>query len=338
MSNRTLTWSVYGRHLQWVATREQAQSDPYGVGVRLGEAAAEAGFDRVDLTVREGGLVEPDRVGTHLPAMLNGVRASGMQCDRITSAITPPVLRPTDAVGGGWWQDQNVEPILRTAAAHGILWCRIGTTSFEPKGFGDDFVKQLNGMRSNAAQLAQLAQAIGITLIYHTWNRPGRLDVSTAVWDIVEVFRDLGPHIGLNFDIGHVVADGPQSLWRINMRRAMPWIRALSLTDVKWERNATGQWKVSYPPAGEDGMVPWSEFFALAHEGGFAGQASLQLEFTTTGALGQPLDLNAAFWADHPQFLSGNATRTHVLACFSQQLRYFKTQAAASGWQATTPP
>ncbi len=329
MNSDSLIWSIYGRHLQWVATQAEAASNPRVVGERLGIAAAEAGFDRVDLTVRPGGLIEPTLVKTNLPAMLTGVRATGMICDRITTSITPPVEASDDE----WWQRQYVDPIFRTAGECEIAWCRIGTTSFEPKGYGDEFALQLDGMRVNSARIAELAHHSGLTAIYHTWNRPGRLDISTAIWDIVEVFRDLGPSIGLNFDIGHIVADGPQSLWRINMRRAMPWIRALSLTDVKWVRDAEGRWGVVYPPAGEGGMVPWREFFALALDGGFNGQASLQLEFNTQGALGKPLNLNKTFWADDPEFLSQNATRAHLLALFAQQLAFLKEQARHAGWK-----
>jgi sugar phosphate isomerase/epimerase len=323
-----LIWSIYGRHLQWVTTAASAATDPIGTGLRLGEAAAEAGFDRVDITVRTGGLVTPAQVSTHLSAMVDGVRRAGVGCDRITAAITPPTQR--DALG--WWQEQEVELILNAASGCGIKWCRVGTTSFDPAGFGDDLLRQLDGMRFHAERLAAEAARNNLCLVYHTWNRPGRQDISTAIWDIVHVLRDLGPNLGLNFDIGHIVADGPQSLWRINMRYAMPFIRSLSLTEVIWTRNsATGAWKVAYPPAG-DGMVPWIDFFRLAHEGGFSGQASLQVECVLPGAKGEPLDMNAALWADDPVFLSGNATRALMIAALRQHVDFYRRQAAAAGY------
>ena len=41
---------LWSRHLQWVSTQAQANADPYGVGVMVGEACLASGFAAVDLT------------------------------------------------------------------------------------------------------------------------------------------------------------------------------------------------------------------------------------------------------------------------------------------------
>ena len=54
-----LVTQLWSRHLQWVSTQAQANSDPYGTGVKVGEACLASGFAAVDLTVRSDGHVQP---------------------------------------------------------------------------------------------------------------------------------------------------------------------------------------------------------------------------------------------------------------------------------------
>ena len=68
------TFCVFSKHLHWLS-----------VDV-LADALAEIGFDGVDLAVRPGGHVEPERVETELPAAgKNGLRAG------IGRSACPPV-------------------------------------------------------------------------------------------------------------------------------------------------------------------------------------------------------------------------------------------------------
>src|SRR5881227_461181 len=67
-----LVTQLWSRHLQWVSTQAQAQADPFGTGVKIGEACQASGFAAVDLTVRADGHVLPQNVATVLPPMLAG--------------------------------------------------------------------------------------------------------------------------------------------------------------------------------------------------------------------------------------------------------------------------
>src|SRR2546430_6303805 len=140
--------------------------------------------------------------------------------------------------------------------------------------------------------------------------------------------------IGINFNIGHILQDGPQDLWRINLRYAMPYVRGLGIQDVYWTKNpTTGQWTEVTPEAG-GGMGPWKTFYQVLLQGGYNGPADLQIEYSVTGLRGEVISLNNTFWADNPQFTSGNLTRSFVLASIKTQLDYYKAQASAAGWTA----
>jgi sugar phosphate isomerase/epimerase len=174
-----------------------------------------------------------------------------------------------------------------------------------------------------------------IAAIYHTWDRAGQQDISTAIWDIVHAMRDTDPaRLGINFNIGHIFQDGPQDLWRINLRYAMSRVRGTGIQDVYWSKNAAGQWKALTPEAGA-GAVPWVPFFQTLLKGGFSGPADLQIEYDIKGNLGEVVTLNATYWADSPQFASGNLTTALLLPSIKAQLDFYKQQAAAAGWDAT---
>src|SRR6476646_8791600 len=73
---QTLVTQLWSRHLQWVSTQAQANADPYGTGVKVGEACLASGFAAVDLTVRTDGHVQPTLVATNLQLMLAGIRST----------------------------------------------------------------------------------------------------------------------------------------------------------------------------------------------------------------------------------------------------------------------
>ena len=68
--------AIFSKHLQFV---------PDGDG--LAQAAAEIGFDAIDLTVRKGGHVEPERVRQELPGMVAAIRKRGLEVPMITTDI-----------------------------------------------------------------------------------------------------------------------------------------------------------------------------------------------------------------------------------------------------------
>src|SRR6184192_1209308 len=54
----------------------------------LGKAVSGAGFDGVDLTVRPGGHVLPERVAQDLPRAVETIRSHGLEVPMITTELT----------------------------------------------------------------------------------------------------------------------------------------------------------------------------------------------------------------------------------------------------------
>jgi sugar phosphate isomerase/epimerase len=324
-----MTWSIFSRHLQWVSTAAVAASDPYGTGVAIGQAALAADFSAVDLTVRSQGHVEPTLVTTNLPLMLNGIRSTGCICDQITTGINP-TINPADTT---WIASQFVNQILSTAAANGIKRYRIGAVAYTANTFGTAMTTQLDGLRVNMRRLAQIGAANNnITAMYHTFNS----DIGTGIYDLMYVYSGMDPNLlGINYAVGHIVTDGPQSLWSQDLRYGMPNIKGLALQDVVWIQDPTTlRWSSPTVVAGT-GMINWLQFFQLLLAGGYNGPADLQIEYTIVGANGTSVSLNNTFFADNAQFTSGNLTPAIMIANLKHEVDYYKVQAAAAGWTAS---
>ncbi|MEO6724945.1 MAG: sugar phosphate isomerase/epimerase, partial [Blastocatellia bacterium] len=67
--------SIFSKHLHWLEWEAMAQ------------VAAEIGFDGVDLTLRKGGHVEPDRAEQDLPKVAEIIRKAGLVLPMVTAGI-----------------------------------------------------------------------------------------------------------------------------------------------------------------------------------------------------------------------------------------------------------
>src|SRR5947208_7242417 len=67
--------SIFSKHLQFVQ------------GAELAKAAADLGFDGVDITVRSGGHIEPERVMQALWELVAILRKQGLEVPMITTDI-----------------------------------------------------------------------------------------------------------------------------------------------------------------------------------------------------------------------------------------------------------
>src|SRR5262245_39163340 len=74
-SEAPLKVSVLSKHLQWLVWEAMA------------ETVKEIGFDGVDLTLRKGGHVEPERAEQDLPKAAEAIRKAGLAIPMVTAGI-----------------------------------------------------------------------------------------------------------------------------------------------------------------------------------------------------------------------------------------------------------
>jgi len=239
--------AVFSKHLQWLPFAD------------VGPVIAESGFRAVDLTVRPGGHVLPERVEEDLPRAVETLRKSGLSVPLMTTAIT-------DA------SDPLTRRVLATAKKLGITHYRMGYWTFPPNA---DPLKALRDMKPRAAALAALNREMGIRGGYqnHVGTRVGG-----SVWDLGVLLEGIAPDgLGVQYDIRHAVAEGGES-WPVAMRLIAPHIDTIALKDHVWAKRDDGRWEPRSVPLGE-GMVDFPAYLRLLLARGPLPPATVHFEY-----------------------------------------------------------
>jgi sugar phosphate isomerase/epimerase len=241
--------AIFSKHLQFVQ------------GAELARAAADLGFDGVDITVRKGGHVAPERVRQDLPGLVAAIRQQGLEVPMVTTDIL-------DA------ETPYAEDIVRTAAELGIRHYRFGGFKYTPD---QPYPAQLDALRPRLAKLAAMNGKYQSCAMFHTHSGVGL--VGASIWDLYLAMRDLDPKlVGVNFDVAHATIEGGVGGWINSFRITGPRLRGIAVKDYVWAKDAKGKWKEEWVPLGE-GMVHWPEFWGMVAKAGFDGPLQVHIEY-----------------------------------------------------------
>src|SRR5947208_14571180 len=105
-AKRNLKVAIFSKHLQFLG------------GPELARAAAEIGFNGIDLTVRTGGHVDPARAAEDLPPLVSVIRQHELEVPMVTTDIV-------DAAS------PNARTVLKSLAHLGIRYHRWGGFKYD---------------------------------------------------------------------------------------------------------------------------------------------------------------------------------------------------------------
>lgn len=274
---------LFSKHLGWTNYDE------------LADLVGEIGFDGVDLTVRPGGHVLPERVQEDLPKATEAIRSAGLEVSMITTRI-------------GNRETPHASDILATASELGIPFFRWGTFRYED---GKPRLQQLEEMRPPLQDLAGMAAHFGIRGGYH--NHSGDDYVGAAIWDLVELLKGVDTEwLGSNFDIGHTFAEGSRGAWETNFELLAPIIKMSAVKDFAWVKREDRGWRGEFPALGE-GIVRWNEILALMKNSGFNGPFSIHQEYGIPGG-------------------NEREKRTNIVKLLKKDLQFFRERLSDVGW------
>jgi sugar phosphate isomerase/epimerase len=246
--------AIFSKHLQFLH------------GEQLAQRAADLGFDGIDITVRNGGHVEPSRVRLDLPPLVAIIRQHGLQVPMITTDISDT-------------ETSYADDVLSTGAELGIhyyRWAGFKYTEDRP------ITKQLEYLRPHVAKLAALNARYGVCAMYHTHS--GVDLVGAPIWDLHELLNGLDPGaVGVNYDVGHATVEGGLGGWIDSFRITGPYLRGIAVKDFLWEKDARGKWQPGWKPLGR-GMVHLPKFFDMVAAARFSGPLQLHFEYPLGGA------------------------------------------------------
>lgn len=245
---RKLKATIFSKHLQFLQ------------GDSLATAAAEVGFDGIDITVRKGGHIAPERVRQDLPPLVAVIRRHGLEVPMITAEIV-------DA------ETPQAEEILEVMNGLGIRFYRWGGFTYNDK---EPFPAQLERLKARSAKLAAMNARHHVCAMYHTHS--GR-EVGAPIWDLYVMLKGLDPNaVGINYDIGHATIEGGLGGWIDSFRMTQSQVRGIAVKDFVWGRDARGEWQPQWVPLGE-GMVRFPQFLSLVAESGFDGPLQVHFEY-----------------------------------------------------------
>ena len=241
---------VFSKHLQFLDYSEMA------------EKAKEIGFDGIDLTVRPGGHVLPERVKTDLPKAVEAIKKAGLQPLMMTTAVEAPT--GTD------------ETVLRTAAEQGIKYYRMNWYKYDEK---ESMPATLEKFQKQVAALSQLNSKLGLVGCYQ--NHAGKL-IGASVWELYQLMQKADTQsMGLQYDIRHATVEGGMS-WENGVRLLHSYIKVLAIKDFVWAQEK-GKYVVKNVPLGE-GMVDFATYFRLLRQYNVQVPISMHYEYDLGGA------------------------------------------------------
>jgi len=227
----------------------------------LAATAKSLGFDGIDLTVRRGGHVAPEKAAADLPLAVAEIRSVGLSVPMITTEV----LSATSVA----------KEICSAAGKLSIPFLKPGYYRYKLV----DVRRELEEAGKQFAELAGLAKQSGIRVGYH--NHADYL--GAPIWDMTKILDGLDPQwAGYYFDICHAVTEGGSAGWKIAFNLAAPRIFMIAIKDFFWEKTASAGWRRRMCPLGQ-GMVDWQAYFKLLAQVNYKGPISLHVEYDIPG-------------------------------------------------------
>ncbi|HEX4130953.1 MAG TPA: TIM barrel protein [Pirellulales bacterium] len=231
---------------------------------RFCRALYEQGFDGVDLTVRNGGSIEPADVEAKLPAAVNTLHEQGLKFLFLSTDLTAP--------------DATADRVLGTAAQLGIDRIKLGYNRYVPFG---TLAKQIDDTRRRLAEMAALGRKHRVLPCVHIHSGTYMSSHGTLLY---EVIKDFAPdEIGAYVDPLHMTLEGAGAGWQQGLDLLAPWIALVAVKNFAWhsaDRDKSGQmrWRTEVVPLA-DGVAPLPDFFAMLRKTGYDGTYSLHSEY-----------------------------------------------------------
>ena len=229
----------------------------------MAEAAAEMDFDGIDLTVRPGGHVLPERVETDLPKAVEAMKKVNFAPSLMTTAVD-------DA------DDGTDRKVLDIAAKLGFKLYRMNYFSY-PDGI--TMPAAIEQFQQRVKKLSLLNKQLGITGCYQ--NHSGDL-VGSSVWELWELMKEADKqYMGLQYDVRHAIVEGALS-WQNGLRLVQSQIKTIALKDFTWQ-NENGKSFIRDIPISQ-GTVDFKSYFKLLKQYKINVPVSVHTEYPLGGA------------------------------------------------------
>jgi len=226
----------------------------------VGMVLRDMGFDGCDLAVVPGSHIPPEKAGSDLMRGIEAITGVGLELPIISTAV----------VSGN---DPYGRQILSIAGFMGIGLFRPGYWKY---GNAPDLEVRLSEVQRDIFNLASVGRAYGVAMAVH--NGPGDA-VGAGIWDVSSVLRGIDPRwVGYDFDPGYATESAGPNGAAMALRLVMPKLKAVTVRDFTWGKDAGGALKATPCPLGE-GLVDWRPFFAALARQRYVGPITIEVRY-----------------------------------------------------------
>lgn len=224
----------------------------------MAETLAMAGVDGLDLTVRRGGKVNPERITDELPRVIE-----------IAAKYNLPTRLMVTAILGT--EEKETEVVLQTASALGVKHYRLGYYNYDLEA---GILKSIGVIRERLRSLSAINRNFNIQAGYQ--NHSGGL-VGSPGWDVYELVKGFPVEtISSQFDVRHATVEGNRS-WIFVLHLLQKNIGSLAIKDFTWQVQ-NGSARVVNVPLGE-GLVDFNLYFRTLNELNIDVPVTLHIEY-----------------------------------------------------------
>ncbi len=262
--------ALFSKHLGWLTIDQ------------LGPVASEIGLNAVQLSVRPGGHIDPERAATDLPRAVRTLQLAGVAVPSVVTALTDPA-------------DDLTRRVVAAIADSGVPMYRTGWYRVPPGADANTLRAEIDRARAGLAGFAKLSEELGVRACYE--NHAGAF-LGASPWQLWDLVRDLPPErIGLEFDLRHAMIEGWYT-WQPALELLLPWVAMVLVKDFAWQRtdrDAAGEGATPAAGAGPspgavpvsvplgEGVVDFPWLFDRLKRADYDGPLALHLEYEVAG-------------------------------------------------------
>lgn len=242
---------IFSKNLQWLDYDAMAST------------AADLGFDGIDLTVRPGGHVLPERVAEDLPRANESIKKAGLKIYNIVTSIENA-------------EDPLSEKILQTARSLNIANYRMGWFQYEKD------ISIENNLKNITEKMRKLEVLNAHYQLHGAYQNHSGHYFGAPVWDLAEILKKIDAQwTGSQYDIYHAAIEGANS-WVYGFEMLQPYIKMVNIKDFQWAKR-NGKWVSESVPLGE-GIVDFNHYLSLLQKNNISCPVSVHYEYPLGGA------------------------------------------------------
>ena len=229
------------------------------------EVFNDIGLSGLDLTVRNGGHIQPANAAAELPTAHVAATSAGLDIPMLTTGINSAT-------------DSHAREILSQCDKLGIRKIKLGyyrhTTS---KPIAD----QLDFVRKSLDAVIKMCGEYDVLPCMHVHSGPILPANGLALYDLLKTHDP--KTVGAFCDPMHFAMTGGSGSWRQAMELLRPWIKLTSIKNFWWVKAAPGnrgeqRWRPVKCPV-SDGIMPMQDYVSELKRNGYTGIYTLHSEY-----------------------------------------------------------